>query len=182
MHATAPPNREVSGSAAGTDHRTGHRTPRTSHPTSILTAAPTAISVITRHRSDPRVAHLVAGRCRRSCLRSLFRSLRRRVVEVWLRGWSAMKSFWSMPRTVSWRSRRSPWAAPRPARPGQERRAPLYGRHVPMSANVSHRETHQQHTRHICERIVYIVRIATIRNPIPLTLDHGFQAAYTTTR
>lgn len=43
-------------------------------------------------------------------------------------------------------------------------------------------ETHQQHTRHICERIVYIVRIATIRNPIPLTLDHGFQAAYTTTR
>ena len=146
------------------------------------TAAPTAMS-ITRHRSDPRVAHLVAvdavgracGACSEACAE-----------ESWRYGCedgrAMMKSFWSMPRTVSWRSRRSPWAAPRPARPGQERRAPLYGRHVPHVRQRFAYETHQQHTRHICERIVYIVRIATIRNPIPLTLDHGFQAAYTTTR
>ena len=102
------------------------------------TAAPTAMS-ITRHRSDPRVAHLVAvdavgracGACSEACAE-----------ESWRYGCedgrAMMKSFWSMPRTVSWRSRRSPWAAPRPARPGQERRTPLYGRHVPMPASVSH--------------------------------------------
>ena len=73
------------------------------------TAAPTAMS-ITRHRSDPRVAHLVAvdavgracGACSEACAE-----------ESWRYGCedgrAMMKSFWSMPRTVSRRSRQSPW-------------------------------------------------------------------------
>ena len=51
-----------------------------------------------------------------------------------------------------------------------------------MSASVSHMKRISSIHVTFAKRIVYIVRIATIRNPIPLTLDHGFQAAYTTTR
>ena len=44
----------------------------------------------------------------------------------WLRHNDNESLRWSMPCTVSRRSRQSPWAVPRPARLGQERRKVLY--------------------------------------------------------
>lgn len=181
MHATAPPNREVSGSAAGTDHRTGHRTPRTSHPTS--------------HRPPHR------PQCRSHAIAVI------RVSHTWLRSMPSVVPAEPVPKLAP-KSRGGMVARMAvhdevllvdAAHRELEIAAVAVGRsstcaaragatHAIIRTPCSHvrqrfaYETHQQHTRHICERIVYIVRIATIRNPIPLTLDHGFQAAYTTTR
>ena len=58
----------------------------------------------------------------------LLRQLRVRIMNFreWLRHNDNESLRWSMPRTVSRRPRQSPWAVPRPARLGQERRKALY--------------------------------------------------------
>ena len=133
MRAAAPPSREVSESVKETSHRTCHRTPRTSRRT--LRRRPLRRRCrSTRHFRDLRVSLLVVVMPRvmlaepipehasKFCGGNRLQRMAR----------AMMKSLpWSTPRTVSWRSRRSPWAAPRPARPGQERRAPLYGLLLP---------------------------------------------------